>query len=637
MVNIDLNVDKIFFNKKMNFHHLTIILYLFLLGCLVAKAQQPTVGLITNTENAFNGYTLFNAGPKASGGFGGNGAAYLINNCGEIINFWTSEYNAGLSCYLDYKGNLVRPIQNRENNTMGGPGGGGGVEMQDWEGNVIWLFDYNENTKYLQHHDIEPLPNGNILLIAWEQFTAEETAEYGRTGSLTTEHIVEVKPTGPTSGEIVWEWHLIDHTVQHNDTSLQNYGVIVDNPQLIDINLGNAADHIHLNSIDYLEEFDLILLSSRFLSEIYVIDHSTTTQQAASHTGGNYGKGGDILYRWGNPRNYNKGDIDDQKLRSQHGAHWVPSSYNNGQLLISIFNNNSSSTSFLVAIEPPVTTNGNFLYDAEIGFDNTKEVLRQSVSAAPTGSSCAGLPNGNFLYSINRTGEIGEVDSNGDVVWEYIIPTNSDGPVSQGQTGTSSSFNAQKYGPDFIGFNSKDLSPKGPIELNPYPNNCIIYGEQLPELPVANFTNTVGALLTMFNNNSTGEIDSLIWDFGDGNTSNNNTPYHLYEEEGDYYVCLTAINKSGSNVYCDTITVAVFIDVALNEKTPVSIFPNPAKDIIFIDGLITETEFTLYNSAGQTVLTGHLADRLIVDELANGKYYLRLPKPNEALQFIINR
>jgi len=621
----------------MKFLRVTILLYLFFLGCLDAKAQEPTVGIIMNTENAFNGYTLFNAGPRASGGFGGNGAAYLINNCGEIINFWLSDYNAGLSCYLDYSGNLVRPIQNRENNTIGGPGGGGGVEMQDWDGNVIWLFDYNESNQYFQHHDIEPLPNGNVLLIAWEKFSAEEMENYGRTGSLVTEHIVEVKPTGPTSGEIVWEWHLIDHTVQHYDNSLENYGVIADNPQLLDITLGNPSDHIHLNSIDYLEEFDLILLSSRFMSEIYVIDHSTTTEEAASYNGGNYNKGGDLLYRWGNPKNYNKGTNSDQKLRSQHGAHWVPGDYNNGKPLISIFNNNNSSASFLVAIEPAITANGNFLYDAEIGFDNTKEVLRQIVSSAPTGSSCAGLPNGNFLYSINRTGEIGEVDSTGDVVWEYIIPTNTEGPVSQGEQRTSSSFNAQKYAPEFSGFYNRDLTPKGVIELNPFPSDCVIYGESLPDLPVAEFTNTVGALATMFYNNSTSVIDSLIWDFGDGNTSNVNAPIHLYQQEGEYYVCLSVFNERGSNIYCDSITVSIFIDVELNEMIPVSVFPNPAEAIIFVSGLTMETDYALYNSTGQVVLKGGLLDHLKVDGLVNGKYYLKLASLDKGFLFIINR
>lgn len=625
---------KDFFAIKIRLQYI-ITLYLLVFVCFTIEAQQPTVGLITNTENAFNGYTLFNAGPTAPGGFGGNSAAYLIDNCGEIINSWESDYNAGLSCYLDYQGNLVRPIQNRQNNQMGGAGAGGGIEIQDWEGNVIWFFDYNENNEHLQHHDIEPLPNGNLLVIAWERFEQDELSAYGRAGSLVTEHIIEVKPTGPTSGEIVWEWHLIDHTVQHFVDSLDNYGVIAENPQLIDINLGNPNDHVHFNSIDYLEEFDLIVLSSRFLNEIYVIDHSTTTEEAASHSGGNYDKGGDILYRWGNPQNYNKGDNSDQKIRAQHGVHWVPGSYHNGKPLISIFNNNTSNTSFLVVIEPPITGDGSFLYDAEIGFDNTKQVLRQAVTSAPTGSSCAGLPNGNFLYSINRNGELGEVDINGDLMWRYIIPTNASGPVNQGEQRSSSSFNAQKYAPNFIGFYNKDLSPKGPIELNPYQSDCVIYGEQPIDLPVANFVSTVGDIMVLFTNYSTGEIDSLIWDLGDGNISNEESPYYTYANEAYHYACLTVFNERGNHTFCDTVSSYIFIDVEETENANVTIFPNPAKDFIFIDGFTKETYYKIYNSVGQVMQKGILFDKLDVSSLTNGKYYLKLEK--EVLQFEIVR
>jgi hypothetical protein len=70
----------------------------------------------------------------------------------------------------------------------------------------------------------------------------------------------------------------------------------------MNLNYGASAtqtDWIHLNSIDYNSVLDQILLSSHAISEVWIIDHSTSTAQAASHTGGNSGKGGDIIYRWG--------------------------------------------------------------------------------------------------------------------------------------------------------------------------------------------------------------------------------------------------------------------------------------------------------------------------------------------------
>jgi hypothetical protein len=48
------------------------------------------------------------------------------------------------------------------------------------------------------------------------------------------------------------------------------------------------------NSIYYNEALDQIMLSVRGNSEVWVIDHGTTTTEAAGHAGGRYGKGGDL-------------------------------------------------------------------------------------------------------------------------------------------------------------------------------------------------------------------------------------------------------------------------------------------------------------------------------------------------------
>jgi len=74
------------------------------------------------------------------------------------------------------------------------------------------------------------------------------------------------------------------------------------------------------------------------LNEIYVIDHSTTPYESIGNSGGRYGKGGDYLFRWGNPANYGRGSQEDQKLFRQHDVQWIKPGLN-GAGNILIFNN----------------------------------------------------------------------------------------------------------------------------------------------------------------------------------------------------------------------------------------------------------------------------------------------------------
>jgi hypothetical protein len=336
----------------------------------------------------------------------------------------------------------------------------GHVGMYNKQGAMIWDFTYS-NSEYCLHHGLEILPNGNILMIAAEHKSKTECIENGRNpdklinNRLCVDKIIEVKPSGTNGAEIVWEWHIWDHLIQDYDSTKNNYGDVSKHPELLDINFGPSnADWTHVNSVDYNEEFDQILLSSRELSEIWVIDHSTTTQEAAGHTGGKFGQGGDILYRWGNPQSYRAGDENDQQLFSQHDATWIEKGFpgegnillfNNKRLLENEPNPSLRLYSSVDELIPAVNRNG-FYYKIGHAYgpisptwsytdENPHDFYSYHLSGAQR------LPNGNTLICEGAKGKFFEVTLEKGVVWQFENPYGTPNHVAD----------IHRYSPDYPG------------------------------------------------------------------------------------------------------------------------------------------------------------------------------------------
>jgi hypothetical protein len=344
---------------------------------------------------------------------------YLVDTNGTNFKTW-SHTSTNRTCYSSHLlpgGTLLRSVARSGNSFTGGPICGQ-VQKLDWNGNVIWDFVYS-TTDYCTHHDIHPMPNGNVLLIAYERKTAAEVTAAGCSLNIEiwSEKIIEVEPVGLTGGNIVWEWKAWDHLVQNYDSTKANYHPsIVNNPQLLNINYLPKKDWIHMNGVSYNPMLDQITWSSHYLNEIYVIDHSTTTAEAAGHTGGNSGKGGDILYRWGNPAAY--GATGTQILKVCHDAHWNPENVPNPGYL-SGFNNQgiSSSQSSADYIDPPY--NGyNYSITSGSAFTPSSYTFRQAVGGYTSnmGGSQV-LPNGNMIVSQAIAGVIKEFSPSGTLLW----------------------------------------------------------------------------------------------------------------------------------------------------------------------------------------------------------------------------
>jgi hypothetical protein len=397
----------------------------------------------------FVGYNLFSSLNATT--------AYLMDNDGNMVHSWDTGYPPGNSMYLMENGELL--VTGNVGNTNFGMGGAGGVVQSiDWDGNVTWAFEYS-STMYLQHHDIAKLPSGNVLMIAWEYKTAKEALSEGRNPSLLGEEklfpdsIIEVQPTGATSGAIVWEWHVWDHLVQDFDSAKPNYGVVAEHPELIDLNyvMNSSADWNHTNSIDYNAELDQIVLSVHNFSEIWIIDHSTTINEAAGHSGGNSGKGGDLIYRWGNPQTYDAGTEGDQQLFVQHDAEWIDAGCP-GEGNIIIFNNGQGRSggnySSIDEIVTPVNPDGSYFLVDGSAYGPDAPIWTYTAESptdffAKNISGQQRLANGNTLICDGPGATFFEVTDTGEIIWEY--------------TTTGAVFRVERYAPDYSGFDGTDL------------------------------------------------------------------------------------------------------------------------------------------------------------------------------------
>ena len=405
------------------------------------------------SQDVFEGYTLFT--PGGGGGGGGSATTYLKNNNFNNIKTWSHSNGAASMPYLipgDEPGweNTLLVYPYRVNNpTMESGGVGGAFEVLTWDGELVWEYELS-NSDYQHHHDVEPLPNGNVLMIAWEKKTSTEAYAAGRTSlnnnplnQMWSSAIIEIQPDGNGGGDVAWEWHLWDHLIQDADSGDDNYGNVSDHPELFDVNNGNVgggggpgganADWMHMNAISYNADFDQIVLSSRFQCEIFVIDHSTTTEEAAGHAGGNFGNGGDFLYRWGNAQNYERGNNSDNLICDQHSVNWIPNGYP-GEGNFILFNNSGNEAIEFIS---PVDEDG--FYAIEDGQPYGPDDITWDspyYSTAMQGGAFR-LPNGNTLITDCDSADIEEITESGSVVWSYS------------QSGTNANIaRAQKYAID---------------------------------------------------------------------------------------------------------------------------------------------------------------------------------------------
>lgn len=470
--------------------------------------EQRTIGVLErDDERMQRGYTLISAGRET----------YLIDEDGRLVHEWRSLRNV-FCAYLKANGNLLRDgSENIEAPCFQAGGASGFVEEVTWDNEPVWSFSMTPYTSFLSHHDLEILPNGNVLCLVWERKTKEQAIAAGRRpelipdGEVWNNLVVELEPDGQGSAKIVWQWSVWDHLVQDFDPKKENFGNVAEHPELIDINFcpvggktgcrnrefaekgekggGKGApnpsglehipagdgktgekDWLHINAVSYDAVRKQIVMSVNIASEFVVIDHELSTEEARGHTGGRYGCGGDILYRFGNPQAARRGTRMEQALFCQHSVQFLRGVPGDGNILL--FNNGrypdrhwSSVDEFRLPEVDGASYAASYTQQgqAERVWTFGPPIGRRNSFYCTHISGCQRLPNGNTLVTMGPQGTLVEVTPDGDEVWRYVSPIAiSEGAVSMARQGTFrtcgrfSLFFGHRYLPSHPAFTSQD-------------------------------------------------------------------------------------------------------------------------------------------------------------------------------------
>ena len=534
----------------------------------------------------------------------GSSYGYLLDTTATTTSSYYARWTIGSTSYSAHM-NKDTIFQ-----TFGsGSGGGSYGSVKKWActstsaATNVWTYTVSN-----AHHDICPLPNGNVLMIVDESKTSTQITAAGGSysSSMNSPTIIEVHPVkgSSTAGTIVWQWKLWDHLCQSVSSSypLTYVTSVSANPQLFNVRYNNSSDWFHMNGIDYNATLDQIVVSSHAMNEIYIIDHSTTTAQAATHAGGKAGHGGDFLYRWGSPANYGcTAGGNGITINVLHDVRWVSANNSKYPNYISFFHNNGGGTAQAVLFLPPHSTTDIYNYTYTAG-----SIIPPTSCTIPTVPSITGVQDQGGVHALDNGNIL--ITKPGSIFYECS------GTGTTYQSVSVSTVQSDRY---------KKCEIIGPFPTASTTTDSICLGNSVT------LSSSATAPL------QTSPSYTYSWAATPaGFTSTSQNPSATPAAAGTYTYVVTVSSGGCSNTASVNVVVSTCtgVDDVINNEKELTVFPNPTKGVINLNEEFSNNsnfEIFVYNSLGEIIVHENNSRAIDLSSYNNGIYYLSVKSNNK--------
>jgi hypothetical protein len=143
------------------------------------------------------------------------------------------------------------------------------------------------------------------------------------------------------------------------------------------------------------------------------------------------------------------------------------------------------------------------------------------------------------------------------------------------------------------------------------------------EQPAADFSilQNNGSFVIQFLNNSS-NATSYSWDFGDGSTSQETNPSHLYTTGGDFVVTLTASNGDCNDLFTFNVNN---VSIEENQLGLIHLYPNPTSNVLNIQTPV-QTHLIIMDMMGKQVMnivTNQTTTTIDTSDFASGLYVVQ--------------